>query len=186
MAKKKSAKRKRPAVQDAQQEKAHKRQVILKFMISYVLLMGLLLLLIGLKPVKDVLDIDGLYTQMILALTTMALEPFGIVQSVSGSVIALSGISLEVRFGCNGLEAFMIYTVGILAFPSPGMWKVWGVGGGFVILQVLNVLRITGLALSGVYLPQYFEIMHIYVAQGIMIAFALVLFLVWMHYAPKT
>jgi exosortase/archaeosortase family protein len=183
---KKQDKDKINAAQEARQEQVQKRTMAMKFVVTYVLLMGLLLLLIGLKPVKEVLDINGLYTQMILALTTLALEPFGIVQNVSGSIIYLSGISMEVSFGCNGLEAFLIYTVGIIAFPSPKIFKIWGIVGGFVILQILNVLRITGLGLSGVYLPQYFEILHIYVAQGIMIALALILFLIWMHYASRT
>ncbi|WP_028322802.1 exosortase H [Desulfatiglans anilini] len=156
---------------------------IWKFVVTYVLLMGLFLLLIGLEPVKKILDINGVYTEMIIYLTAWILEPFNIVQGISGSVINVKGLTMDVRFGCNGLEAFLIYTVAILAFPAQVRKKIVGIVGGFLVLQILNVLRIAGLGLSGVYLKKYFEYLHIYVAQGIMIAVALVLFLFWLNYA---
>lgn len=158
---------------------------IWKFILTYVLLMGFFLLLIGLEPVKKILDINGVYTEMIIYLTALILKPFNIVQGISGSVINVKGLPMDVRFGCNGLEAFLIYTVAILAFPTRATKKLVGIIGGFFVLQILNVLRIAGLGLSGVYLKEYFEYLHIYVAQGIMIAVALVLFLVWLNYAAE-
>jgi exosortase H (IPTLxxWG-CTERM-specific) len=147
--------------------------------------MGLFLLIIGLEPIKKVLDINGLYTNMIVYFSALLIKPFGIVQGVEGSIISLKGLALDVRFGCNGLEAFLIYTVAILAFPATIARKIIGIVGGFLVLQVLNVLRIAGLGLSGIYLKEYFHYIHIYVAQGMMIAVALVLFLVWLNYATE-
>ncbi len=172
-------KKKKKDVQDG------KNIVIVKFVITYVVLMGLFLLIIGLEPIKKILDINGLYTNMIVYLSALAIEPFGIVEGVSGSIIRLKGLALDVRFGCNGLEAFLIYTVAILSFPAGVRQKIIGVTVGFLILQVLNVLRIAGLGLSGIYLKEYFHYLHIYVAQGLMIAAALVLFLVWLNYAAE-
>lgn len=157
----------------------------MRFLLCYIGLMGVFLLLIGLRPVQDILDLNGLYTRMIIYLSVLLFEPFGIVQGSSGSVIFLSGLSLDVKFGCNGLEAFLIYTVAILAFPSKIIPKIWGILGGFVLLQILNVLRIVGLGLTGIYFKDFFHIFHIYVAQGIMIAISLVLFLIWLHYVDQ-
>jgi exosortase H (IPTLxxWG-CTERM-specific) len=164
-----------------------KRQNILvwKFIATYILLMGLFLLIIGLEPIKKLIDINGLYTNMIVYFSALLIEPFGIVESVNGSIINLKGLSLDVRFGCNGLEAFLIYTVAILSFPATLARKAIGVVAGFIVLQILNVLRIAGLGLSGIYLKDYFHYIHIYVAQGMMIAVALVLFLVWLNYATQ-
>ena len=163
--------------------KRKKNSLVLKFITIYILLMGLFLLLIGLEPIKNVLDINGLYTNMIVYLSDLALKPFGIVQGVSGSVISLKGLALDVRFGCNGLEAVIIYTVAILSFPASIQKKITGITVGFVVLQVLNVLRIAGIGLSGIYFKEYFHYIHIYVAQGMMIAVALVIFLIWLNYA---
>lgn len=147
--------------------------------------MGLFLILIGLEPIKKVIDINGLYTNMIVYLSGLILKPFGIVEGIRGSVISLKGLALDVRFGCNGLEAFLIYTVALLSFPAGVQKKFVGITGGFVVLQILNVLRIAGLGLSGIYFKQYFYYLHIYVAQGMMIAIALVIFLIWLNYATQ-
>ncbi len=159
--------------------------LVWKFIVTYILLMGLFLLIIGLEPIKKVVDVNGLYTHLIVYFSALLMEPFGILQGVDGSIISLKGLSLDVRFGCNGLEAFLIYTVAILSFPAGATRKMVGVLGGFLVLQVLNVLRIAGLGLSGIYLKDYFHYIHIYVAQGMMIAVALVLFLVWLNYATQ-
>lgn len=170
----------------AQKETTGRKNLLVwKFILTYIVLMGLFLLIIGLEPIKKVLDINGLYTNMIVYFSALLIKPFGIVQGVSGSIISLKGLSLDVRFGCNGLEAFLIYTVAILAFPATAASKVIGIVGGFLVLQILNVLRIAGLGLSGIYLKEYFHYIHIYVAQGMMIAVALVLFLVWLNYATE-
>lgn len=158
---------------------------IWKFIITYVVLMGLFMTLIGLAPIKKVMDINGLYTHMIIYFSELFLKPFGVVQGISGSVINVKGMAMDVRFGCNGLEAFLIYMVGVLSFPAGLQKKIVGVVGGFLVLQILNVLRIGLLGLSGVYFAKYFKFIHIYVAQGMMIAIALVIFLVWLNYAIK-
>ena len=162
-----------------------KTLMVWKFLITYVVLMGLGVFLIGFEPIKRVLDINGLYTNMIIYFTHLLLKPFGIVQGINGSVISLQGLALDVRFGCNGLEAFLIYTVAILSFPASIKKKSIGITAGFIVLQVLNVVRIAGLGLSGIYAKEYFHYIHIYVAQGMMIAVAFVLFLVWLNYATE-
>lgn len=166
-------------------EKKKRDVLVWKFVLTYILLMGLFIILIGYKPVKNILDINGVYTRMIVYFSYLALKPFGIVQGIDGSVIILKGLALDVRFGCNGLEAFLIYSVAILAFPARWLFKAFGVVIGFIVLQIVNILRIAGLGLTGIYLPQYFQYAHIYVAQGMMIAVAFVLFLVWVGYASK-
>jgi len=162
-----------------------KNPLIWKFIATYIILMGLSLLLLGLESVKEILDINGIYTRMIIYLSALILKPFGIVQSISGSVINLKGIALNVLFGCNGLEAFLIYSVAILSFPATKQKKLIGITAGFVIIQIINVLRIAGLGLIGFYFKQYFHYFHIYIAQGMMIAVALVLFLFWLNYAQQ-
>lgn len=156
-----------------------------KFFITYLVFISIFLLLIGIESVKNFLDINGIYTKMILFLTSVCVTPFGIIQDIEGSIIRLKGISLNVLFGCNGLEAFFIYLAAILAFPASAKKKLLGVLLGFLVIQGLNILRIVALCFCAVYLKSYFHYFHIYVAQGIMIAFALVLFLFWLNYAVE-
>lgn len=152
------------------------------FMARYILIMALLLLTIGLEPVQRVVDINGLYTKSVVWVTARLLSLLGLQVGGSGSIIQLPGIALDVRFGCNGLEAVFIYGAALLAYPAP--WRRKGVGflAGLAAIQLLNLVRIAVLGMVGVYLPGWFHLFHIYVAQGLMIGVALVLFLGWLRW----
>jgi len=167
-------------------EAAPRKPGIARFLVVYLVLMGLFLFLIGYEPIKRVLDIDGLYSRSIGRVTAFFLEVVGTPVTTQGTILTVSDAALDIRFGCNGLEAVLIYTIALLAFPASWKKKTVGIVAGFVILQVLNVLRIAALALVRVHYPSFFDIFHIYVAQGILIAVALVLFLAWIGYAQKS
>lgn len=89
-------------------------------------MMGLFLFLIGYEPIKKLFDLNGLYTKLIVSLSAWLLSPFRIVENVTDTTITIRNIQMQVLFGCNGLEAFLIYTVGIIAFPAPIVRKFWG------------------------------------------------------------
>jgi exosortase H (IPTLxxWG-CTERM-specific) len=156
---------------------------ITRFALTYLALMGAFFLLIGLKPVQNVIDLNGIYTNGVVFATAKLLGLAGLPCSAHGSLIQLPAIALDVKFGCNGLEAVMIYSVAIVAYPSSWRKKMIGILAGFVILQIVNVLRIAALAYSGVHFKGLFEYLHIYVAQGMMIAVSLALFFLYLSYA---
>ena len=154
-----------------------------RFILSYIVIMGIVLFLLGYEPFKRIIDINGIYTRMIVYLTSQVLKPFHIVKTSHDSIIYLNKIALNVQFGCNGLEAFLIYTVGILAFPATYRKKIMGIVLGFLILQLLNIFRIALLAITATYYYSIFDVVHLYIAQGVMIAAALFIFLLWIKYA---
>lgn len=81
----------------------------------------------------------------------------------------------------------MIYSVAVIAFPAPWKVKLAGIAFGFFVLQVVNVLRIGLLAYAGIHFRSVFEYLHVFVAQGIMIALALFIFLAYLRHAgPST
>ena len=165
----------------APQKKSESLSVI-RFILTYVILMGVFFLLIGLEPVKQVLDINGGYSEAIVVLTARILELFGVSSTYSGTLINLPSITLDVEFGCNGLEAVMIYIVAVLTFPATWKNRLFGIIGGFLVIQVLNLIRIVALAYSAVYHRDLFDLIHIYVAQGVMIAVALGTFVLYLSY----
>ncbi len=156
---------------------------IKRFALTYLVLMGAFFLLIGLKPIQDILDLNGLYTRGVVISTSKILKILGLPIAHQGSVIQLPSVALDVRFGCSGLEAVMIFAVAVIAFPAPWKNKLIGIAGGFVILQVINILRIATLAYSAAHFKGLFETIHIYVAQGLMIAVSLGIFFVYLNYA---
>ncbi len=161
---------------------AARRSGVARFAITYVILMGIFFLLIGLKPVQDIVDLNGLYTQAVVAVTSKVLGVLSVPCETLGSVIRLESISLDVRFGCNGLEAVMIYSVAVLAYPASWRKKLAGIAAGFLVIQIINILRIASLVYAGIHFKRFFEIIHLYVAQGIMIAVALAVFFLYLHY----
>jgi exosortase H (IPTLxxWG-CTERM-specific) len=162
------------------------RLSIRRFALTYLILMGAFFLLIGLKPIQDIIDLNGLYSKGVVILTSGILETLCISSNYQGSVIKLPSIALDVRFGCNGLEAVMIYAVAVMAFPAPWKNKLMGIVGGFVAIQVINILRIASLAFSAIHFKSLFEYIHIYVAQGLMIAVSLGIFFIYLNYAKSS
>jgi exosortase H (IPTLxxWG-CTERM-specific) len=157
-----------------------------RFAVTYLALMGSFFLLIGLKPVQNVIDLNGLYTKGVVILTSKILEVLTIPSTYQGSVIKLPSIALDVRFGCNGLEAVMIYSVAVIAFPASWKDKLMGILGGFLVIQVINILRISLLAYSAIHFKDLFEYIHIYIAQGMMIAVSLGVFFIYLNYAKTS
>jgi exosortase/archaeosortase family protein len=154
-------------------------------MITYLILMACFFFIIGFTPLQKIIDVNGLYTRGVVLITAKILSALHISASCAGSIINLPSISLDVRFGCNGLEAVMIYSVAVLAFPAPWIKQFYGIIAGFLIIQAINILRIVGLAYAGVHFQSIFHYIHIYVAQGIMIAIALGTFFLYLTFTKK-
>jgi len=157
-----------------------------RFAFTYLILMGAFFLLIGLKPIQDIIDLNGLYSKGVVILTSKILEMLAIPSTYQGSIIKLPSIALDVRFGCNGLEAVMIYAVALIAFPSPLKKKLIGILGGFIVIQAINIIRIASLAYSAIHFKSLFEYIHIYIAQGMMIAVSLGIFFIYLNYAKSS
>ena len=155
---------------------------IRRFIITYLILMACFFFIIGFTPLQKIVDVNGMYTRGVVLITSEILTALHIPSTCNGSIIHLPSISLDVRFGCNGLEAVMIYSVAVLAFPAPWKKKFYGIVAGFLIIQAINIVRIVGLAYAGVYFQNIFHYIHIYVAQGIMIAIALGTFFLYLAF----
>jgi exosortase/archaeosortase family protein len=159
---------------------------IRNFAITYIMLMGVFFLLIKFVPLQKIIDLNGLYTSGVVFITSKVLGIISIPCTYHGSIIQLPSISLDIKFGCNGLEAVMIFSVAVIAFPSSWKSKLLGIISGFIVIQVINIVRIAGLAYSGIHFKSLFEYVHIYIAQGMMVAISLGLFFVYIYYAKTT
>ena len=155
-----------------------------RFALTYLALMGSFFILISLKPIQNVIDLNGLYTKGVVILTSKILKVLTIPSTYQGSIIQLPSIALDVKFGCNGLEAVMIYSVAVIAFPAYWKNKFMGILGGFLVIQVIIILRISLLAYSAIHFKNLFETVRI-VLPGMMIAVSLGLFFIYLNYAKS-
>jgi exosortase/archaeosortase family protein len=150
---------------------------------EYFALCALLSILVLFKPAQNILDVNGLYTGAVVYVTSGLLNIAGVPCSYEGAFIKLPGITLEVRFGCNGLEALMIYLAAVAVFPAPLKTKFKGAAAGFAAIQVINLARIVFLAWVGAAHGEFFDTAHLYVAQFMMIALALGMLVMYLNYA---
>ncbi|MEO5355682.1 MAG: archaeosortase/exosortase family protein [Nitrospirae bacterium YQR-1] len=141
--------------------------------------------LVQLNYFENYLDINGVYSKAIVVLLSNVVKLFGIHTTYypveRGTVINLSNISLNVKFGCNGLEATIMYVFAILSFPSTWVYKIKGIAVGFVVIQILNIFRLLGIIFVAIRYKEYFDYFHVYFAQSIMIAVSLALFIIYIR-----
>jgi exosortase H (IPTLxxWG-CTERM-specific) len=153
-----------------------------RFIVRYLLFMSGMMLLLT-DPFSRWLDLDGQFSGGVVQVSSILLNWAGMPCRFEGVMLHLQGISFAVKFGCNGLEAVLIFSAGVLAFPGSWRRRAAGLFAGFVLLQVLNWTRILLLVYTGLHLKAAFEIVHVYVAQGLMIFSALILFILYIRYA---
>ncbi|MCA1732477.1 MAG: exosortase H, partial [Acidobacteria bacterium] len=96
-----------------------------------------------------------------------------------GTIISSPTFAVDVRNGCNGVEAGLILIAAILATPARWKKKLIGVVGGLVVLQAVNLVRISSLYLLGYYDRELFELFHSAVWQVLIILVAFGIFVFW-------
>lgn len=83
--------------------------------------------------------------------------------------------------GCNAISVIALFMAFIFAFYKGAKTFAFA-AGGLLILHVLNVLRIAGLNILIVEMPQYSKIGHDYFFPAIIYGGVVVLWLVWIKF----
>lgn len=156
---------------------------IRRFLITYFILMNVFFFFYMFKPIVQEINIGKLYNQFVVVAATKMLNLVGFPCTHQGFLIMLPALSFDVKFGCNGLEAVMIYSIAVMAYPARWRKKLVGIIAGLLIIQIANFLRIAMLVYAGIHLKRLFDYIHVYIAQGLMIALALGVFFMYLRYA---
>jgi exosortase H (IPTLxxWG-CTERM-specific) len=119
------------------------------------------------------------FTAVLARISGAALNLIGERVAVNGTVIAGARFAVDIRGGCNGLEAVVFVCAAMLAFHAPLRKRIIGALAAALILEALNVIRIDSLYLLGVYHRNVFEMFHLAVWQTLMFGAAVFLFLIW-------
>lgn len=94
----------------------------------------------------------------------------------------LSGTSLKVVWSCTPLkQCFILF---FLILTTVGEWrnKIWYIPFCWIILYIVNILRITIITLVIEHHVEMFDLMHSYIMKY---AFYIILFLLWVLYEEK-
>jgi exosortase/archaeosortase family protein len=105
---------------------------------------------------------------------------------VTGTVIRTPRFALDVRTGCNAVEAMMLLAAAIFAFPATFRSRAGGLLVATTAIQILNLVRVTSLVWLGEHHHDTFEVVHVAVWQSAVILAAVAMFVYWsVRFAEK-
>jgi exosortase/archaeosortase family protein len=160
-----------------------RRRAGLKFCLLFILWVSLFYSLTTFDYVLRHVNVTGPVTAGVVKSVTGLVKLFSIPVEIDGADLKAPELHLRISHECNGVIAFIIYLSAVLAFPSRFRRKIAGLLIGAVVIWTVNIGRILLLVFVALYLPDIFYQTHIYVAQALVIACAVVLWLLWAHWA---
>ena len=149
----------------------------LTFLVVFALLLGASFSLISLNWVND--HVIEPLTAGIARMSGAVLDLLGQDVTMAGTVIRSPRFAVNIRNGCNGVEAMLIFLAAVLAFPASWRSRLLGLGLGIVVIQIVNLIRVVALFLTGAYLPRFFDASHTVVWQTLVILTGVLLWIFW-------
>lgn len=149
----------------------------LTFLILFVVLLGGGFSLISLNWVND--HAIEPFTAGIARASGAVLDLLGQHVDQNGTVLRNAKFAVNIRNGCNGVEAMLIFLAAVLAFPASWKSRLAGLALGILAIQLVNLIRVVALFLTGVYFPRIFDTSHTVIWQTIVILFGVLLWIFW-------
>jgi exosortase H (IPTLxxWG-CTERM-specific) len=161
--------------------KQNRREIT--FLVAFLVILSVSFTVISLNWVND--HVIEPFTGKIAEASGATLNVLGQNVHMRGTIIQGPHFAVNIRNGCNGVEAMLIFFAAVLAFPAS--WKARGLGllAGLAALQLINLVRVVALFLTGVYWPKLFEASHTVVWQSIVILCSLLLWIFWASRLPR-
>jgi exosortase H (IPTLxxWG-CTERM-specific) len=164
-----------PSAQDVPFWRKNRRE--LTFLIAFVVLLGGSFTLISLNWVND--HVIEPFTGGVARVSGATLDLLGQDVRMQGTIIRGRKFAVNIRNGCNGVEAMLIFLAAVLAFPAPWRARLLGLALGAVTIQAVNLVRVVALYLTGAYFPSWFDASHTVVWQTVVILFSVLLWILW-------
>ena len=130
-----------------------------------------------LKPVDA--NVIAPFTRGITAVSASILNTLGEGVTRTGTVIAGGGFAVDIKNGCNGIEAMLFLCAAMLAFDASLKSRVGGILIASFAVQLLNLVRIVTLFLLGRHRRDWFETFHLAIWQSVIFGAAVLMFIVW-------
>lgn len=152
------------------------------FLALFVVLLGGSFTLISLNWVND--HAIEPFTGGIARLSGAVLNLLGQHVALRGTVIQGPHFAVNIRNGCNGVEAMLIFLSAVLAFPASWRSRLAGLALGTLAIQAINLVRVVSLYLTGAYLPRFFDASHTVIWQSVVILCGVLLWVLWANRLP--
>ena len=126
---------------------------------------------------------DGLL-ELLASASGAVLTPFYDSVKVTGTRLSIPGFTVDVDYGCDGIQVCSLLMAAVLAFPAPWRSKAVAIAIGLPWLQAWNVARISSLVAIGKHLGYpIFETSHVYVWPTVLVVVSLASWMAWARWA---
>jgi exosortase H (IPTLxxWG-CTERM-specific) len=148
-----------------------------RFLVRFVLFLVGFYALVAIRPVNDAVVVP--FTAFLVKLSAGLLRAIGERVATDGTVIRSSLFAVDVKNGCNGIEATLLLLAAMLAFPAPPKARAAGIAVGLGAIQGVNLVRIVSLFWLGAHRRDVFDLFHAAIWQTLLILLAVGIFLAW-------
>lgn len=153
--------------------------------IFVALLVGLFALELT-KPVQEALVTPWTFLLARISATLVSFFDPGVIAYDKVLMHATSGIGVSIEAGCNGIEACIILTAAILAYPAGWRIRLIGIVAGFAAIQAVNILRVITLFYLAAWNHEAFEFAHLYLWQALIMLDVLIVWLIWVRQVARS
>ncbi len=155
--------------------RAHRQEIT--FLTVFVLILGVGFTLLSLDLINDRLVVP--FTAGVARVSGATLDLLGQDVTMEDTVIRSSRFAVNIENGCNGVETMIIFLAAVLAFPASWKARAVGLALGLLAIQLVNLVRVVALFLTGVYFPDFFDSSHTVVWQTVVILCGVFLWIFW-------
>ena len=148
-----------------------------KFLLRFALYLVAFYGLVAIQPVNDAVVVP--FTAFLVKISAAILRAIEKDVFTRGTVIQSALFAVDVKNGCNGIEAALLLVAAMLAFPASAKARAAGLGVGLLAVQVVNLVRIVSLFWLGAHRRDVFDLFHAAVWQTLLILLAVGIFLAW-------
>lgn len=149
----------------------------LRFLLKFVLIIAVSYVTIALRPVDRA--VVAPFTRGVAATSAALLRSFGQEVRIDGTTMRSPTFAVDVKNGCNGLEALLLLIAAIAAYPASWKARLSGIVAGSVIIEGVNLIRVSSLFIIGRDYPRFFDSFHITVWQTVIFILSIGLFAIW-------
>ncbi len=153
----------------------NRRQVL--FLVRFFVLLLVCYVAVAVKPIDA--HVITPFTKGITAVSASILNLMGEKVTRTGTMITGGDFAVDIKNGCNGVEAMLFLCAAMFAFDAPMKARIAGILMACVGVQLLNLVRIVSLFLLGRHRREWFEAFHLAIWQSIIFGAAVLMFVLW-------
>lgn len=109
------------------------------------------------------------------------LRLIGIPAARSGTTLVLGNSGLDIISECSAVHIGILFTAGVIAFPTTWRARALGLAAGLPLIFVINLLRITSLGIVVRYRAALLPLFHEYLWQVLFVLVVAALYLLWIE-----